>query len=249
MYLRPNTPSSLTEAVRAWCAAHPLARPDRRRRCPACGHAGCFDVLPAAPGATARWSCFSASHDRVGLRGSGCWHGDALDLEAHRRGVSPADVLRADGFLAEQGAPFASRPALTGPAPRDPLAAWDRLPRTEGDPLDLVRYNPAGTAHVRAYSVEGRPIGIRPLEELPAGWNGATPRGAAEVLRDRGVGRWATPAAFLAGEVAPGHDLVLASDLTPVLAACAPADFAATVGRMLEAFGGTLAALEGVSRG
>ncbi len=249
MYPRLNTPPSLTEAARAWCAAHPLARPDRNRRCPACRHAGCFDLLPAAPGAVPRWSCFSASHAGVGLRGAGCWHGDALDLEAHRRGVSPADVLRADGFLAAHPTPPAPRPALNRPAPRDALAEWDRLPRTGGDPADLVRYSPSGTAHVRTYSLGGRPIGVRPVEALPAGWYGATPRGAVEVLRDRGDGRWATPAAFLAGEVAPGHDLVLAADLTPTLTARAPADFAATVGRVLDAFGGTLDALEGVSRG
>jgi hypothetical protein len=185
----------------------------------------------------------------VGLRGSGCWHGDALDLEAHRRGVSPADVLRADGFLADPGTPLAPRPALRRPAPRDPLATWDRLPRTEGDPVDLVRYSPNGTAHVRAYSVEGRPIGVRPLEALPGGWYGATPRGAVEVLRDRGRGRWATPAAFLAGEVVSGHDLVVAADLSPALRAHTPDVFAGAVARVLEAFDGALATLEGVSRG
>ncbi len=223
------TPGTFAEAVRAWCAAHPLSRPDRRRRCPACGHAGCFDLLPSTSGDVARWACFSVSHDRVGRPGNGCWVGDALDLESHRRGVTPAEVLRADGFLSRDLSPCPlEAPARVRKVPEDPHAAWATLNPSTHDTVDLVRYNSQGRAHVRAWDRSGRPIRVCTLGVLPAGWYGATPRAACDLLRDRKPGRWATPDQLLAGEVTPDDDLVIAvrtqfsEDVARVLAVLSP---------------------------
>jgi hypothetical protein len=246
----PNNPSpTVGEAVRAWCVAHPLLPHDRKRRCPACLRAGCYRVMPDTDGVL-RWACFSSHHARsgVGVAGRGCWHGDALDLEAHRRGASRVDVLRADGYLA--GPALRVAPVVRRPSPRvdDPFARWATL-RPSGDAFDLVRLDVDGRAVVRAYGLSGRPIGVRPVEALPSGWYGATPRAAADVLRDGRPGRWATPAALLAGEAEPGDDLVIAQDVAPALAVRASASFSPAVARVLDVFGGSVEQLEEVSRG
>ena len=94
--------STLSAAVDAWCESHPIDF--SLKACPACGHNDCFGPLPDDP---SKWFCFSANHMRdsggVGQPGSveGTGFGDALDLEAHRRKVQPAEVLRGDGFLVD----------------------------------------------------------------------------------------------------------------------------------------------------
>ena len=247
---RLNNPSlPIGEAVRAWCAVHPLPEPGRERRCPMCRHRECFDRLPASKGPE-RWTCFSANHGGAGLRGNGCSHGDALDLEAHHRGLSRVEVLRADGYLDGRTTRNPSRPPpVSAPKrPADPLAPWASL-AVSGDVADLVRLDADGEPLVRAYALDGRPIGVRHLETLPTGWYGTTPRGAVEVLRARKPGRWATPSAYLAGDVSSGPDLVLARDLTPAVASHAPATFADTLARVVAAFGGTVETFEEVPRG
>lgn len=207
-----NSSPSFSEAVRAWCAAHPLPPHDRKRHCPACGRAGGYRVMPDTDGAP-RWACFSSRHARsgVGVSGRGCWSGDALDLEAHRRGASRADVLRADGYL--DGTAVRRMPELRRASTRvdDPFAGWASF-RASGDAVDLVRLDGDASPVVRAYSRSGRPIGVRRVASLPSGWCGATPHAAADVLRDGRAGRWATPAAFLAGQVEAGDDLVIAQE-------------------------------------
>jgi hypothetical protein len=66
--------------------------------CPACGHSGCFGT---APGGGARWSCFSAHHSEVGVEGSGCFTGDALDLAALEARKSRRELLRDEGYLVD----------------------------------------------------------------------------------------------------------------------------------------------------
>ena len=65
-----------------------------------CGHHGCWGTLPNSDGR--RWCCFSANHGAdsgdAGLMGDKVWHGDALDIAAHERGMSRLDVLCADGY-------------------------------------------------------------------------------------------------------------------------------------------------------
>lgn len=95
--------SDYSEAARKWCDDHPIDFRVLRRECPACGHKGCFGPCPEA---LDRWFCFSANHD---TDSGGCgqpsktqpdaFWGDALDLESHRRGTTPRDVLRQDGYL------------------------------------------------------------------------------------------------------------------------------------------------------
>lgn len=99
----PSAPAAtFAEAAEAWNRDHPGGWLKSGGTCPACGHKEDFGRLPDNP---ERWACFSANHERdsgaVGRPGpmGKCWTGDALDLEAHRRGVSRRDVLQQDGFL------------------------------------------------------------------------------------------------------------------------------------------------------
>lgn len=90
------------QAVARWNADHPSDWPRNPATCPACGHNACFHALPTRLG---NWFCFSSNH---GPSSGGCgresevgWFGDALDLEAHRSGVPPIEVLRRDGYLGD----------------------------------------------------------------------------------------------------------------------------------------------------
>jgi hypothetical protein len=96
--------------------------------CPICGHRDCFGNLDGNPD---RWACFSASHTSGGIRGPHCWHGDALDLEAHRTGASRLDILRAGGYLsAPQRPPSApvDRPLISVRAGDGHDAVYAALP-------------------------------------------------------------------------------------------------------------------------
>lgn len=87
----------LEEAVRLWNDDHRREWPRNSAPCPVCGDKGSFGRLPKSP---ERWSCHSTDHpDDVGLAGKDCFHGDALDIEAHARGKSRVAVLRDDGYL------------------------------------------------------------------------------------------------------------------------------------------------------
>lgn len=89
--------TDFAEAVRRWNLDHRQEWPRNSSRCPACGGSASFGVLP---GDDSRWYCFSDKHTEPGVKGEQGYHGDALDLEAYRRGCKPADVLRQDGYLA-----------------------------------------------------------------------------------------------------------------------------------------------------
>lgn len=85
------------------------------RRCPVCGHSGCFGPLKKGdteePG---RWVCYSTSHKadaphgvEVGtpMRGGAGWTGDTLDLAAFFSGTPPTALLINAGFLKPTVAP------------------------------------------------------------------------------------------------------------------------------------------------
>ncbi|MCK6460274.1 MAG: hypothetical protein L6Q95_10330 [Planctomycetes bacterium] len=90
-------------AVAAYNRDHAREWPRSGGTCPACGHHGSFGTLPG----TNRWTCFSASHESdsggCGLPGSVCWHGDALDLDAHAAKTDRIEFLRLKGYLDPRG--------------------------------------------------------------------------------------------------------------------------------------------------
>lgn len=86
-------------AVEAYSADRIEDWPASNGSCPACEHNGCFGAL-----GDDRWVCFSTDHGsatdgKCGVEGSGCWTGDALDLDAYAQGKSRAEVLREGGYL------------------------------------------------------------------------------------------------------------------------------------------------------
>lgn len=171
-------------AVRAWCARHPLPRKTHVRKCPVCSGAGCFAPM-GGDSVPPRWACFDSSHTGAGLPGNGCHTGDALDLEAFRRGVTRAEVLRQDGALAARDTAAAAKRPVTTKAARM-AEHWGALDRG-GGALDLVRLTADGVPCVRCYGARGFPAGVRRLDALPSGWIGATLAGAA-LLSARGAG-------------------------------------------------------------
>lgn len=94
----PTEARDFDEAVRLWNADHPLDLPRAGGGdCFACQNPGGYGALPEA---TQRWFCWHNTHpDGVGIKTERGHHGDALDIAAHERGLSRADVLRADGYL------------------------------------------------------------------------------------------------------------------------------------------------------
>ena len=105
--------------------------------CPVCGHHDCFGALPKIP---ARWCCFSANHGDVGLPlvGGKGRHGDALDLEVHRRGLPPggasrAAVLRDEGYLQVTRASTVTTSGVPGQAVSPPSIAPYEPP-----PIDVL---------------------------------------------------------------------------------------------------------------
>ena len=124
----PNDDDELERAAAAYNSAHPLVDlPKSDGDCPICQHKECFGTLAGSNGA--RWACFSASHPlRAGVRGKGCYHGDAVDLAAHAAGLVGADaraeLLRAEGYLAPRAprTPSLARGAGASSAPPAELA-------------------------------------------------------------------------------------------------------------------------------
>lgn len=99
--------SDMGEAIEAWNRDNPGNWPRHTGECPVCGDSGSFGHLPDDP---TRWYCFSTDHTTVGIKGDKGWHGDALDLEAHRRGCKPIEVLKKDGYLTNKKAEKKSKP-------------------------------------------------------------------------------------------------------------------------------------------
>lgn len=108
--------------------------------CPTCGHRECFGALKDD---SQRWSCFSSSHENdsggCGRRGDGCWTGDALDVEVHRRGLQPGptsrgQILRDAGYLYEPRTSLGSAAEELGAGLRDrraPRGASNGSPRLQ----------------------------------------------------------------------------------------------------------------------
>lgn len=92
----PTPISDFDQAVAKWNEDHPLDIPRHSSECPVCHDDASFGHLPDDP---RRWYCFSTDHTTVGIKSDKGFHGDALDLEAHKRGTKLADVLKADGYL------------------------------------------------------------------------------------------------------------------------------------------------------
>jgi hypothetical protein len=105
----PN--SDYQDAVAKFNDEHPLDVKRHSDTCPVCEHNGCFGVLPKDK---QRWFCWSTNHTVVGIRSERGWHGDALDLYAHEKGIRPIDVLIREGYLKrrEPVAPTGDAPQL-----------------------------------------------------------------------------------------------------------------------------------------
>jgi predicted P-loop ATPase len=84
------------EAINNWNRQNAQEWPRNTAPCPMCGDTGSFGMLPSDP---SRWYCFSTDHKSPGVRGERGMHGDALDLEAFKRGVKTIEVLKKDGYL------------------------------------------------------------------------------------------------------------------------------------------------------
>lgn len=95
---KPRLAPALTfkEASDRYNLEHPGDWPRNSGTCPACGHNDCFGRLPED---ATRWACFSVSHQTPGVRGPGCWHGDALDMDAFRANCTAAELLKRGGYL------------------------------------------------------------------------------------------------------------------------------------------------------
>jgi hypothetical protein len=113
---RPDT--DLDAAVARWNGDHRRTFPaPGSAQCPVCCHnergCHCFGRLADDEN---RWHCFNTEHPpSVGVRAANGFHGDALDLEAHRRGATRVRVLRDDGYLAAPRAlPGGGEPAVHG---------------------------------------------------------------------------------------------------------------------------------------
>lgn len=91
---------TIDAAAARWNADHRLDLPRRGSGdCPACGGKGGFGELPERE---QWWFCWHQTHPAtVGRRSKNDrgYFGDALDLEAHARGISRVEVLRRDGYL------------------------------------------------------------------------------------------------------------------------------------------------------
>ncbi len=92
--------SDIEAAVAAYNRDHERQWPRASARCPVCGHNGCFGALPDIP---TRWVCHSTGHPNVGVAGSGCWTGDALDVDAKLAGLTRLEQLVRGGYLSKSG--------------------------------------------------------------------------------------------------------------------------------------------------
>lgn len=122
--LKPAPALTLKEAAARYNRDHPGDWPRNSGDCPICGHKDCFGRLPDDP---ARWACFSTSHDGVGLKGPGCWHGDSLDLAAHDQRCTPAELLKREGYLSMVAPARPEQPPLPGSAGEPPSIEQAKL--------------------------------------------------------------------------------------------------------------------------
>jgi len=114
---KQETPfDDLGPAIEAWNHDNPGNWPRHSAECPVCGDSGSFGHLPDDP---TQWYCFSTDHTKVGVKGDKGWHGDALDLEAHRRGCKPIDVLKQDGYVSSGKAKKKQAPSDDAPPSDD----------------------------------------------------------------------------------------------------------------------------------
>lgn len=98
--------TTFQDAVDRWVADHPRDYPARGSECQICGSPDGFKV---GPGDGTRWACFSSrhaeltgdKHSGLGLRGSACFVGDALDIEAWTSKRTRKQVLQDDGYLSD----------------------------------------------------------------------------------------------------------------------------------------------------
>ncbi len=168
-----NSGANFDAAALAYNSDHPSNWSESHGTCPACGHHDCFGHLD---GNADRWVCHSASHTKPGLPGKACYHGDALDLDAHAAGLTRAALLRREGYLSPPEHHSATTeetqwPALgalptAAPAPKlpeemlpEPLRPWlVELAEHACFPLEYV----AAPALVALSAVVGRSLGIRP---------------------------------------------------------------------------------------
>lgn len=88
--------SKVARAAAEWCAENPQDWNTYGRQCPICGHRKCFGPLPDDP---QKWFCFSTSHAGAGVQGDNGWTGDAVDVFAHRAGLSVVAFLEQEGKL------------------------------------------------------------------------------------------------------------------------------------------------------
>ncbi len=96
------TPAPLAAAVAKYNAEHPQEYPTGGSgTCPICAHKGCWGQSTRGAG---YWSCFSASHQEGGAKAGDVWTGDALDIAAHKAGLSPRAFLAQEKYLEQDGA-------------------------------------------------------------------------------------------------------------------------------------------------
>ena len=93
----PREASPIAEAAERWLRDHPQEW-GTHQPCPACEGKDSFSGLPGSH----RWVCHHVSHRAPGRPSEDgtCYTGDALDLEAWRRGCTVVEVLRQDGYIA-----------------------------------------------------------------------------------------------------------------------------------------------------
>jgi hypothetical protein len=118
---------TVDDAARQWNADHPGDWPrGTTGNCPVCGGKGGFGRLPER---REKWFCWHQTHSGVGRKTERGHFGDALDLEAHARGRSRVEVLKADGYLipAAQARP---RPAPTS-TPQQRIEVVEPLPEIQ----------------------------------------------------------------------------------------------------------------------
>lgn len=97
---RPRTATAdLQAAVSAFNRDHERDWGRAGGTCPICQHSGCFGNAGGKLANSGRWACFSANHGAVGRRLGACWHGDALDVDAHNAGRTRIEHLTAEGYL------------------------------------------------------------------------------------------------------------------------------------------------------
>lgn len=135
----------LASATARWNESHPEDYPKDSGDCPMCGHSGCFGRFPDDD---SRWFCWSTDHSGGGIQSARGWHGDALDIEAHKRGIKPSDVLRADGYL------------VTKKQEASSTSTNDTSSAAEFKFTDLIELGEALTPELIALQKEPLPTGI-----------------------------------------------------------------------------------------